>query len=270
MCVRLRYAVLAAVGACSIVRAQAPAFDAASVKQNRSGSPGSRVSTPEGRFNASNALLADLIQNAYRVQPFQIVGIPEGVATSRFDVEATVPRGTAPSLVPVMLQGLLADRFALTVHREMREQPVYALVVARPDRRLGPELTPSSQDCAAVSEGGPLRAPVTGLQPDGRPTCGMMMSPARIRAGGMTMTQLANALAAYVRRTVVDDTRLEGFFDFELRYSAQGRGGGPAASPDDAPAIFTAVQEQLGLKLEPRQARVDVLVVERARLPSDN
>ena len=228
------------------------------------------MSTPEGRFTASNALLADLIQHAYRLQSFQIVGIPEQLAASRFDVDATVPQGAAASQVPLMLQGLLADRFALTAHRETREQPIYALIVARADRRLGPDLTASPQDCTALSESGPLRAPVAGLQADGRPTCGMMMSPARIRGGGMTMTQLANALSGYVRRTVVDETRLTGFFDFELRYSAQGRGGAPAASPDEAPAIFTAVQDQLGLKLEPRHGRVDMLVVDAVRAPSEN
>lgn len=246
-----------------------PSFDAASVRVNTSGNPGSRLNTPAGRLMATNVLLRDLIQHAYRVQSFQIVGIPESFANARFDVAATASPEAPPELVARMLQQLLADRFGLAVRRDSRPMPVFALVVARGDGRLGPDLNPSPQECTRVSAAGPLRAPDLEPRADGRPSCGMQMSPARIRAGGVTMSQLANALSGYVHRAVVDDTHLTGFFDFDLRYAPEGRGGGPAVS-SDSPAIVTAVQEQLGLRLAPRQAPLDVLVVERVQQPREN
>jgi uncharacterized protein (TIGR03435 family) len=104
---------------------------------------------------------------------------------------------------------------------------------------------------------------------DGKPLCGMMMGPARIRGGGLPLQFLANALTGYVRRVVVNRTGLEGPFDFTLTYApAAARGGGPLS--DDRPSIFTAVQEQLGLKLEAATAPVEVLVIDRVSLPTEN
>ena len=255
-------------------RPASPAFDVASIRQNTSstGAPTTRVEG--GRYVASNVALQLLISDAYRLP---IVGGPEWLrhrpgpqrTGTRFDVIATIPPGTPPAQVPLMLRTLLADRFTLVVHTETQEREAYALVHAREDGRLGPQLTPSRQQCQVEIEAGPLRAPVRRVTDDGKPVCSMMQGPAAIRGGGLTMRFLASALTGYAGRMVVDRTGLEGPFDFELTYAPAARGGGPAP-PDDRPSIFIAVQEQLGLKLEPTTAAVDVLVIDSVSMPTEN
>jgi uncharacterized protein (TIGR03435 family) len=261
-----------------------PAFDVASIRRNTSGGV-PRMRVEGGRFVASNTSLQELILDAYRMPSFQVVGGPAwwraapgpnraAPASQRpgevtFDVIANIPQTTAPAHVPLMVRALLADRFNLVVHTEMRNMPVYVLTYARDDKRLGPQLTTSTQRCQAEIDGGPLRAPVTRVGEDGKPVCGMMMGPAKIRGGGLTIKFLANALTVYSGRMVVDRTGLEGPFEFELTYASAARGGGPPPS-DDRPSIFTAVQEQLGLKLESTTAPVEVLVVDSASLPTEN
>ena len=115
-------------------------------------------------------------------------------------------------------------------------------------------------------EAGPLRAPVRRVTGDGKPVCSMTMGPSAIRGGGLTLPFLANAMTGFAGRMVVDRTGLEGPFDFELRFAPAG--GQPPI--DDRPSIFTAVQEQLGLKLEATTAAVEVLVVDSVSLPAEN
>ena len=249
----------------------APAFDVTSVRRNTSGDRGARQQFTEGRFAATNTSLRILLVDAFRVQSFQIVGGPEWLETARFDIVATIPPDTTPEQRPAMLRRLLAERFNLRAHTERRQMPIYALVANRDDRRLGPDLRKSAMECSAVSEGGPLRAPTTKVQPDGRPECGMAMGPASIRGGGMTMAQLANAISTYVQRPVVDRTGFDGFYDFDLRYAPRGPGiSTEAAAADPRPSIFTAVQEQLGMRLEAETGAVDVLVVDNVNLPTQN
>jgi uncharacterized protein (TIGR03435 family) len=261
-----------------------PAFDVASIRRNIAGGV-PRMRVEGGRLVASNTSLLELIRDAYRLQSFQVVGGPDWMraapgpnraapASQRpgevtFDIIANIPPDTPPTQVPSMVRTLLAQRFGLVAHTEMRDMPVYVLTFARDDRRLGPQLTRSSQQCQVEIEGGPLRAPVTRVGDDGRPVCGMTMGPARIRGGGLTLAFLANALTGFVQRMVVDRTGLEGPFDFDLTYAPAARGGGPAP-PDDRPSIFTAVQEQLGLKLDAATAPVEVLVIDSASMPSEN
>lgn len=249
----------------------APAFDVTSVRRNTSGDRGARQQFSEGRFAATNTSLRILLVDAFRIQSFQIVGGPEWLESARFDIVATIAPNTTPEQRPAMLRTLLAERFNLRAHTERRQMPIYALVAYRDDRRLGPDLRKSAMECSAVSKGGPLRAPTTKVQPDGRPECGMTMGPASIRGGGTTMAQLANALSTYVQRTVVDRTGFEGFYDFDLRYAPRGPGiSTEAAAADPRPSIFTAVQEQMGLRLEAESGPVDVLVVDSVDLPTEN
>ena len=253
-----------------------PAFDVVSIRRNTSGTgaPTSRVEG--GRYAASNVPLQQLISDAYRMTvsggPEWIRSLPgpSSVGQTRFDVIATIPPGTPPSQIPLMLRTLLADRFALAAHAESQDREAYALLLARDDRRLGPQLTPSAQQCQVEIEAGPLRAPVRRLTEDGKPVCGMMVGPSAIRGGGLTLRFLANAMTGFAGRLVVDRTGLEGPFDFALTYApAAARGGAPAPT-DDRASIFVAVQEQLGLKLEPTTAQVDVLVVDRVSMPTEN
>jgi uncharacterized protein (TIGR03435 family) len=269
-----------------------PTFDVASIRRNSAGGV-PRMRIEGGRLVASNTSLLELIRDAYRMQSFQVIGGPQWLRTApgpnraapasqrpgevTFDIIANIPQNTPPSQVPLMVRSLLVDRFKLVGHTETRDMPVYVLTFARDDKRLGPQLTRSTQQCQTENDGGPLRAPVTRVAEDGKPVCGMMMGPARIRGGGLTMTFLANALTGFTQRMVVDRTGLGGPFDFDLTYAPATRGpstplaaAGGRAPSDDRPSIFTAVQEQLGLKLEAATAPVEVLVVDSVSMPSEN
>ena len=128
-----------------------PRFDAASVKPNRSGSDSSTMNIPPGgTFTATNVTLERLIPNAFNVMPFQVTGGPSWLQSERFDIVARPPSDVAPARLPEMLQALLTDRFGMKSHRETREQPIYALVVAESGDRLGPKLTRTTADCDAI------------------------------------------------------------------------------------------------------------------------
>ena len=175
-----------------------------------------------------------------------------------------------------MLQTLLADRFKLVVHRERREVPAYALVIARKDGRLGPQLQPTPRVCTDwIANGRHGGAPmIFGDLPCGRG----IMSAYVIRQTRVPLSQLANLLSPRVARPVEDRTGLTGMYAFDLRWAAESSlpsaatGGLPsAATPDSLPAsIFTAVQEQLGLKLETTKGTVEFLVVDHIERPTPN
>jgi bla regulator protein blaR1 len=256
-------------------------FEVASVKANKSGDGRVMVGIqPGGRFNATNVPLRMLLRQAFNVQEFQIVGGPDWSGSDRFDVVAKAPEGEFNAdLMRPMLQSLLVERFKLAFHKETREMQIYALVKARGDGKLGPNITPAAVDCAAVMRGrrggGPPPAPP---QPGQKMECGFMIGPGRMNAGGM-MTNLAQTLSPQVGRIVLDKTELTGNYDFEITYSPEGLGsgflgGGPpllngAPPPVDpnAPTLFTALQEQLGLKLDSQRGPVDVVVIDRVEQP---
>jgi len=268
------------------------AFDAATIKPNASGDM--RVSLrflPGGSYEASNVTLRSMIQQAYRLAEFQVIGGPEWLATDRYDILAKSPEGATQAGFLPRLQALLTERLALQTRRETREAPVYALVLARSDGRLGPQLKLSTADCTPAARGRADQPPVAppgrqlplALPPLGevRP-CSMMRSGSRVAGGGQTMAALAATLQNNTGRIVIDRTGLAGLFDFDLEFTpdpaltGRGPGGGLPGLPDnqrpadqDALSIFTAVQEQLGLKLESTRAPVDVLIIESAQKPQD-
>lgn len=244
---------------------------------------------PGGRFVATNLSLRDLIELAYKVRAFQVIGGPSWLATDRFDIVGKAERelppfNTTDDVGPVdrMLQALLTERFRLAVRRESREMPTYALVKARSDGRLGEKLLPSSTDCAAIlAERARSAQPAQGpLMAGDRPSCGMVIAPWSIRMGGSLLSQLAIVLSRVTSRLVIDRTGLTGTYDIDLQWTPQGvRMNAPP--PADAPAppipappidpngapLETAIQEQLGLKLALERASVPVLVVESAEPP---
>jgi uncharacterized protein (TIGR03435 family) len=259
-----------------------PAFEVASVKPNQSGSLAIQLNTPgPDRFTATNVPLRDLIRFAYDVQDTRLVGGPDWIRSERFDVVAKSEQpfpawGPAGPPMPLllMLRTLLADRFGVVVHPETRELPVYELVVARADRKFGPEINPSKLDCenqAPGRRGGPPPAPGNPAQP----VCGMRIGPGQMVMGGTPMSQFATVLSNFVQRVVLDRTRLAGTFDFRLSWTPdripQGAPlpGGPALPPVDpnGPSLFAALQEQLGLKLESTRTALDVLVIDRVERP---
>ena len=165
-----------------------------------------------------------------------------------------------------MLRNLLADRFKLAVHHESREFPIYAVVIARSDRRLGPQIHPIEIDCAALLNG--ARPPEAA---DNKAACGgfRLLGPGRLTAHAVTLTMLVSLLSNFpaVGRIVVDDTALRGSFDLDLEWtpdqiSQQATGTGAS--------IFTAVQEQLGLKLVPEKTMVKIFVIDHIERPTPN
>jgi uncharacterized protein (TIGR03435 family) len=264
-----------------------PAFDVVSIKENKSGDMVQGSRRQPGRIVITNVPLRLNLVNFFGLQPQQLTGGPDWINTTRYDIIAqfsgempvTEPGTVGP--LQLMMQRVFAERFKLAVHTETREIPVYELTLARGDRTLGSKLKPAATDCEAVMnamlksarEGGP--PPTTGPQlPDGRPACGMRFGPGnRLVAGGTSMAALARSMSNQVGRIVVDKTGLSGGFDLELEFTPDpGLAGGqpPAVSDTNLPSLFTALEEQLGLKLVPARGPVEMLVIDRIERPTEN
>jgi uncharacterized protein (TIGR03435 family) len=227
------------------VQSASPTFDVASIKRSKSDLPGPIWGGSPGRWQMLNGPVASLIWTAYDTPVSELPGAPAWVHSDRYDVVATHDANAPRDATTKMLRSLLADRFKLAVHYEKRNWPVYALVVARPGR-MGPELTPSTRDCSAKDSG-----------------CGMSLGSGVLRAVGQPLTIISSA-GRPDGRVIVDKTGLTGRYDFTLRYTLQLRPN------DDTPSIFTAVDEQLGLKLVPDTAPLDVVVVDRIERPTED
>ena len=251
-----------------LAHAQAPSFEAASVKPNTSGNARGLGGPQLGHF-VQTATLARLIQMAngrggFDVRP--VVGGPNWIDTDRFDINAAIdpslsraqlylPDGKgSPGLAYLMLRTLLADRFKLVVHRETRQLPIYVLV--HPGSQLGSRLRGSDVDCVAVlaevARNGRGMAPIS---PNQGPPCSTQSGPMRVVGRDISMAQLAEVLSQSVDREVHDGTALTGNYSLTLEWS------------DDL-SVFTAIQEQLGLKLQAARGPVEVVVVDRAERPT--
>ena len=235
---------------------------------------------PGGKWVASNATLMLLVRGAYQGFPLpgQVIDGPAWINIDRYDISAKAEGAPSPDEMRGFVRQLLADRFKLRVHVESREMDVYALVLARPDGRLGSRIKPSSSDCdalhAARLRGELPSTPLPRLEPGQRPECGMMSmlgnNVQRVSGGGMKMSNVASVLQQPVGQPVIDRTGLTELFDFDLEFAREGVPQPGAADPSSAPVIFTAVQEQLGLKLERRKESVDVLVIDHVERPTEN
>jgi uncharacterized protein (TIGR03435 family) len=262
----------------------APPF-VASVKPNRVGGRFQIVFQPGGRLTATNVPLRQLIEIAYQIHPFQIEGDPNWLAVAHFDIVAKAEGSLQPPIVGTpnpmqfILRALLADRFRLAVHDETKEMPIYALVRARRDDQLGPQLHASTMDCTAI--GGPAARGGPPPQPPGpnEPVrCGLRADRGGLQASSRPLSQLAQFLSQTVQRLVVDRTDLMGNFDFDLRWTPdqmpQGGDapGGAVLPPIDSnrPALFTALQEQLGLRLESTKGPVRLLVIDHVERPTSD
>jgi uncharacterized protein (TIGR03435 family) len=223
-----------------------PAFAVASVKPNRSGE-----SALNNRFTPTQAAYINypvrvLINDAYRVNPDRLVGGPEWIRSERFDVLGSIPPESRPADRQMMLQRLLEVRFGLKHHREVREVPVYQLVRARTDGRLGPGLRPSTIDCSG---------------PPQTSKCRTMIGFNEINGRGTLWQSLELPLQLGLDRPTVDRTGLSGNFDIELKWSRD------ISPTGDQPSVFTALEEQLGLKLQPGRAPLDVMVIDAVSRP---
>ncbi|MGD1064609.1 MAG: TIGR03435 family protein [Terracidiphilus sp.] len=249
---------IASLGACCTGTSQQPApaqpaYDVATVKVNNGFSRDTSVDMDETTFRAINVPLQHLLVNAYGIRPGLMFGLPPWASSLRFDIYAKV---TDPDLKTLrslsqaqrreMIAAILVDRFHLKVHTETKILPVYELVVAKG----GPKLTPS-------------------LRPDPLGIGKMDVHNSDIIAAQLTLSQLAGNLSAPLDRTVIDKTGLTGQYDLRLHWTPNTAAGGdePADAPPD---LFTAIQEQLGLKLQPAKGPVETLVIDHLDKPTAN
>jgi len=282
-------------GVASAQAPAAPTFDVASIKPNTSGTNQRQFNLePNGRFTAINVPLFDLIRFAYaqpgpdgQLFPFPPnrlsaaktwAGGATALQSDKFDVIATTDAGASQDRVFLMLRALLAERFKLVVHRENQDLPIYALVMARKDGRLGPRLRPSNVDCSKVSSDGPPASPATDAFV-AEPCKGLRNVPGKASGRAVTIPTLARLMSGWVddHRPVEDRTGLTGNFDLDLDWTPDRPlpsppAGAPALPPVDptGAGLFTALQEQLGLKVESTKNSIDILVVDHADRPTEN
>ncbi len=256
--------------------AQSPKFDVATIKPAAPGAFGSYVRPmPGGHASIVNMTLKMLVQIAYGVQAFQVTGGPAWADAIHYDVEAKPDTPGKPSDVRPMLQALLADRFRLVVHRETKELPVYALVLARKDGNLGPGMKESKEGGCTPGEPGRVPTPVG---PGIRPTCGaVLMGPGVLTGVSVEPSKMVPALSRILGRTVIDKTGLSTKYDIKLEYTPDENHlamlpppEGPPTADSSGPSLLTALREQLGLKLESQRGPVQILVIDRAEKPSEN
>ena len=255
-----------------------PTFEVASIKPSAPGGRDVGIRYfPGTRMEAQNDTLHFLIQVAYRVRDFQVTGGPAWMNTERYDITAKGEDGAKQSQLPLMLHALLADRFKLSFHREIKEMPVYFLLAAKGGMKL---VEPKEGSCVTPGPNGPQPTPG---QP--RPNfCGTMrISPKGFDGLKIGMQQLTMFFSDLLGRSVIDKTDFKGTFDAHLEFArddalaagilGNGVPGGPAGAQQadsSAPSIFTAVQEQLGLKLESTKGPVELLVIDHLERPSEN
>jgi len=243
----MRIALLAALGAaCCPAQTTAPRrqFEVAVIKPSKAGDSSTHSSWSNGRVTMQNLNVKQIIERAYGLQDYQISGAPGWLDTERYDIQAKAEERVPTEQLRVMLQALLADRFRLESHLETKTVPAYALVIAKSGLKM---------------------KPVDGEGHD------MSSNNTKLTARHSSMQNLADFLARRLDRPVVDETGVKESFDFTLEWSnermqrAEAERGAP-----EGPTIFTALPEQLGVKLEARKAPVDILVIDRVERPSEN
>ena len=255
---------------------QAPVeFDVVSIKQNTGelGAGGGIRTLPDGTFIMANQPMISIIGSASSepVLLRNVVGAPSWMTSERYDVTAKPPTGATREQISQMWKAMFADRMKLVAHVEQREQTTFALVLARTDGRLGPQLKPSTLDCNPPPAGSPPPQRPASFS-DFQNRCGFAGNGTSIISGGITMDDLARSLSGRAGGPVNNRTGLQGFYALTLTFSLS-RGARVPHDPtpvDDAPAFFTALQEQLGLKLKAEKGMVPVLVIDHIERPSAN
>jgi uncharacterized protein (TIGR03435 family) len=249
----------------------ASVFEVASIKPSASTDPRALVQAVPGRLLMQGFATRTFIVFAYGVQAYQVTGGPSWVGSDRYDVQAKAEgNATVRQMEGPMLQSLLADRFKLLFHRETQQLPVYELTRAGGNTKLQQTKEGS---CRVYDVDAPAPRPADPTAPANLPGCGYHASESGINRAldgkGVSIAALASDIARTVRRAVIDKTGLTGTYDLHLEWSDAPLN---ATDPDtlNRPSIFTAVTEQLGLKLESVKGPVDVIVIDRIERPSDN
>jgi len=232
-----------------------PSFEVASIKPNHSGSGNSGTNWQNASFTAENVTTMQLLASAFHVHDYQVVNAPKWVNDTKYDVAAKsdaavqdISAKEQQKLFELRLQALLAERCKLRFHREIKTLPVYELITAK----SGPRLHESAAEDSGTSS-----------------------NDKQFKATAITMEQLAESLSGHFSRTVLDKTGLTGKYDFTLNYASDQDQAAPgygqnAAQPDAGPSIFTAMQDQLGLKLVAAKGPVEVIVIDSIESPSPN
>jgi uncharacterized protein (TIGR03435 family) len=238
----------------------APSYDVVSIKPDKSGDGHVSVHSDDGMFEASNVSLKMMIVSAYSLKDSQVFNLPKWGEEMRFDIKAKIiapDKKAIEALTPqqynAMQQPMLVDRFHLTFHHEPKTLPVYELVLMKG----GPKFKETTAAETASEEG------VHGVKAGG-----ISIHNRNLVATGVPMSRLADALSGQLHRIVVDKTGLMGKYNVELSWSPDD--GAPQAPDSTLPSIFTAVQEQLGLKLESGKAEVEGFVVDHAEVPAED
>jgi uncharacterized protein (TIGR03435 family) len=261
-------------------------FEVISVKPNPAGRAGMTQTRilPGGRYIATNMALRLLIGQTYQVPSYRLIGGPSWIETEAFDIVATANRDFSPANAqrPLndALKALLAERFKLKIHTETRQLPAYDLVFARGDKKFGPNLIRSERtDCSAIlaevaarATGGPPPPPLPGGQ---APPCGGFTGIGLVSLDSATLSRFSDFLSAELNRKVFDRTGLSGLFNVRLVWTPDPLPPGPLPAdvpPIDpnGPSLFTALQEQLGLKLESTTGLVDIVVIDSVERPTPN
>ncbi len=243
-------------------------FDVVSIKPSAAGGNGGGMRTlPDGSFVMTNQPIRSIIQAASPVPVRDVVGFPDWVNTDRYDITAKAPAGFSREQQGEMMRNMFVERMKLVGHVEQQERNTFALVVARSDGRLGPQLTPSTLDCSPRAPSGPPAMPPA--PGDARGRCGMFMGRGTIESGGVTMDTLVRSLSGFAGGLVNNRTGLEGWYAVSLRFAPPRLAVDPSGT-DDAPQFVTALQEQLGLKLQPEKTQVAVFVVDHIERPTPN
>lgn len=272
-----------AVGAilgCRLILAQPaapprPQFDVASIKPNKSENSPPRIGPMRGgRFTMTNGPILAVLQTTYGLRDFQIIGAPGWLMSEHYDIEAEADGDPPFNTMKMMLQTLLEDRLQLKSHWETRQLPIYALVVAKPGK-----LQPAEAECK------PATPPPPGSRSHAVP-CGQIVFLNNSRTGlnnsmtgrSVTIAQMTTPLSALTRRMVIDKTGITGKYDINVQFSLErhpiippaGNSSPVPEADSDAPSLFTALEEQLGLRLQADKGPVDVLVIDHIERPTEN
>jgi bla regulator protein blaR1 len=295
---KLTVIALAAAGLCAAQPPDQPAaasaapmkFEVASIKPSAPGQRFIRVEIqPGGRLTCQNVPAKWLIEQAYGIKDFQLSGAPGWIGSDHYDINAEADTSAAylpKEQIQAMVRSLLADRFALKTHTETKEMSVYALVVGKngpkfhESAKVAPEPGPDGGGPGGPGAGGPPDGPPNGPKRLGRRGGAMMrMGRGEISAQQISMTVFATQLSQMLGRSVIDKTGLTGKYDLKLHWTPEeGEFAGPKEPGPDAPppadpngpSIYTALQEQLGLKLEGRKGPVEIVVIDHIEKPSAN
>jgi uncharacterized protein (TIGR03435 family) len=249
-------------------------FEIVSIKRNTSGNPGNSGRTlPDGTQLMTNSPIRAFIMGASPVAAEEVIGLPDWALTERYDLALKPPAGYARDQRAEMMRNMFADRMKLVAHIEERERDGFALVLVRRDGKLGPQIKPSTLDCRSSARGGvaPTPPPSNATLDDFLNFCGARVGLTGMALGYTSLDSFAAGLKGLAGGPVINRTGLQGYYGIKLTYTPPNLSpDARPASPDDPPDFVTALQEQLGLRLQREKMKVNVFVIDHIERPSEN